>query len=259
MWRLWFVFILLCSIFFVISIRLFYWQIIAGNTLKTQAANQYSIERSLPAIRGQILDSDREAIVLSQPAFLIFAEPKNIQDPSQVSRKLAEILSLDEKELLSMLSDVKRMWVPIVQKVEGKTYEDISALKLKGIGFEKESKRYYPESSMAAHLLGFVGSDENGNDKGYFGIEGYYDRELRGKDGIVQSEKDVKGAPIIIGDTKRINAEKGRSLTLWLDRAVQQIIENRLKDGIEKYGAKEGTVVIMDPKTGGIVGIASYP
>lgn len=259
MWRLWVVFVLLCSIFVVISIRLFYWQIIAGNSLRIQATNQYAVEHLLPATRGQILDSDQTPIVLSQPAFLVFAEPKNIQDPLSVSRKLAEIFALDQKTLFRELSDINRMWVPIAHKVEGKMYENISALKLKGIGFEKESKRYYPESSMAAHLLGFVGSDENGNDKGYFGIEGYYDRELRGKDGIVQSEKDVKGAPIIIGDTKRINAEKGRSLTLWLDRAVQKIIDTRLKEGIEKYGAKEGTVVVMDPKTGGILGMSSYP
>ena len=117
----------------------------------------------------------------------------------------------------------------------------------------------YPESSMAAHLVGFVGSDENGKDQGYFGVEGYYDRELGGKDGMLQLEKDIRGQPILVGQSRRIEPEDGRSLVLWLDRTVERIAEKRLLEGISKYGAKEGSVVVMDPKTGGILGLAAFP
>ena len=166
---------------------------------------------------------------------------------------------MDGKDIVSILSQPDRVWVPLAHKVESARVTQLKDLKLNGLGFEKESKRMYPESSMAAHIVGFVGSDENGKDRGYFGVEGYYGRELGGKDGMLQLEKDVRGAPILVGDTRRIEPEDGRNLVLWLDRSIQRIIEHRLLAGIAKYGAKEGSIVVMDPKTGGILGMAAFP
>jgi len=112
---------------------------------------------------------------------------------------------------------------------------------------------------MAAHLLGFVGSDVNGADVGYFGLEGYYDRQLRGIDGSMRLEKDAHGAPILIGSEERLPPEDGRTLTLHIDKVAQQLVERRLKEGITRYGAKEGSVVVMEPETGGIIAMASFP
>ncbi len=112
---------------------------------------------------------------------------------------------------------------------------------------------------MSAHLLGFVGQDSSGKDKGYFGIEGYYNRELSGRPGTLRLERDVQGQPILIGERIEDPAVQGRDLILYLDRGLQYLIEEKLKKGIERYGAKEGSVVVLDPQTGGVLAMASLP
>lgn len=256
---MWLIFSFFILLFFLISIRLFYWQVIAADRLKARAISQYSAEFTLPAARGKIFASDSSPLVINQPAFLMYAEPKKITDIRSFASAVAPLTGRTPKDYTDILTGSEQSWVLLAHKVELGVVEKLKALPLAGLGFEKEPKRYYPEASMAAHLLGFVGSDENGRDKGYFGLEGYYDRDVRGKDGTVALEKDAKGVPILIGDARRIEAEDGRNLVLWLDRSVQGIIEKKLLEGIQKYGAKEGSVVIMDPTTGGILGMAEYP
>ena len=258
-WRMWAVFGAIVLFFLLISGRLFYWQVIAGDQLRVKASAQYSVEFLLPAARGQILASDGSPLVTNQTAFLAYAQPKDIKDISQFSRSVGSVLSLEDQVLIPKLSAPGRLWVPLAHKVESNIVDTLKSLHLSGLGFEKEPKRYYPEASMAGHILGFVGSDGNGNDKGYFGIEGYYDRELRGQNGRIAVERDVRGAPILIGDENRIEPEHGRTLMTWIDRSIQRVAERRLNEGIDKYGAKEGSVVIADPKTGGIMAMASFP
>ncbi len=257
--RIWIVFSLIVIFYGLLVTRLFYWQVIRSPSLRLEAASQYYLTFTLPAQRGSILASDTKPLVLNQSAFLTYAEPRKIGNIPSFSQSVSSILGLDVQGVQSSLTEPGRVWVPLAHKVEAARANVLKDLKLAGLGFEKEPKRMYPESSMAAHLVGFVGSDENGNDQGYFGVEGFYDRELGGKDGMLQLEKDVRGQPILVGETRRIEPEDGRSLVLWLDRTVQRSVELRLAEGIAKYGAKEGSVVVMDPITGGILAMASNP
>ncbi len=257
--RIWITFVLFCLAFVVVVVRLFYWQAIVGDRLRVAATSQYFYEFALPATRGGIFAADGAPLVINEPAFLIWANPQNLKDPKTVARALAGVAGRTEEDLIAALTQPGRVWVPLAHKVPEIETQKIKALAIAGLGFEREPRRFYPEASMAGQLLGFVGSDTNGNDKGYFGLEGYYDRELRGKDGVIQLEKDAKGAPILVGEAARIEPEDGRSLRLWLDRSVQQIVERRLREGLTKYGASQGSVVVMNPQTGGIVAMASYP
>jgi len=259
MWRIWFIFWIFGIGFSLVGLRLFYWSILAGESLRQEASSQYLIEFQLPSSRGSISDQKNNNLALSQPAFLVYAQPKLIKDIRNFASKVAGILFIDEESVVADLNVENRFWVPLAHKIEQPVVEKLKELNLEGLGFEKEAKRYYPEASMAAQLLGFVGLDEQGNDTGYFGLEGFYERELRGKPGALQREKDAKGNPILIGEALRVEPEHGRSLVLWMDRSIQRMVEKRLLEGIEKYGAKEGSVVIMDPKTGGIVAMASTP
>jgi cell division protein FtsI/penicillin-binding protein 2 len=259
MWRIWTLFGFIILLFFAIIVRLFYWQIIEGDTLRAQANQQYNLELTIPAMRGTIAAADGSPLAMNQQGSLVYALPKEVENTSVFAKVVAPILHQDEASIAAVLTIPGRVWVPLAHKVDSATKDLLDQLHLKGLGFEPEAKRYYPEASMAAQLLGFVGSDQNGNDQGYFGLEGYYDRELRGRDGSIQLEKDVQGSAILVGDTKRIEAEDGRSFVLWTDRTVQQIAQKRLSDGIQAYGAKAGTVTIMDPKTGGILAMAAYP
>ena len=227
--------------------------------LRAQANEQYNLELTIPAMRGTIAATDGSPFAMNQQGSQVYAQPKEVENVNVFAKVVAPILHLEESTITDLLNIPGRVWVPLAHKVDSATKNQLQQLNLKGLGFEPEAKRYYPEASMAAQLLGFVGSDQNGVDQGYFGLEGYYDRELRGRDGSIQLEKDVQGSAILVGDTKRIEAEDGRSLVLWTDRTVQQIADKRLSEGIEKYGAKAGTVTIMDPATGGVLAMAAYP
>jgi cell division protein FtsI/penicillin-binding protein 2 len=257
--RIWIVFLFFILFYSAIFSRLFYWQIWSSGRLKNQAISQHFFRFSLPPKRGTILSSDGYPFIMNQQAYLVYAEPKNISDVDGFSTRIGDILSIPSASLSSQLRIPGRLWVPIQHKVDSELADRLKLLKEKGIGFESEPKRYYPEASMAAHILGFVGLDQNGLDRGYFGLEGFYDRELRGKEGSLQIEKDVQGNPILIGQTFRVDPQDGRNLILWVDRTVQSIVEKRLNEGIQKYGAKEGSIVVMDPKTGGILAMASFP
>lgn len=252
-------FILVAIAFAGIVVRLFYWQVVKGDELRMEASDQYHLTFTLPAGRGSIATSDGSPLAMNVPSYLVFAQPANIDNPSNFSKLISPILSLEEGDVFDQITQEGRVWVPLVRKADMETVETLRKLNLTGLGFEPVSKRFYPEASMAAQLLGFVGLDQNGNDKGYFGLEGFYDRELRGKDGRREVEKDVHGSPILVGEEKRIPASDGRALTLWLDRGLQRIVQERLSQGIQKYGAKEGSVIVMDPTTGGILASASYP
>lgn len=245
--------------YLLVAIRLFYWQVISRNRLQKEASRQHFTELTIPASRGAILDFHGNPVVVNQPAYLVFGEPKNIINKEQFAREVSRVLGKHEPDLLAAIMSPNRVWVPIAHRVELPIVTALKALDMPGLGFEKEPKRFYPEASTAAHMLGFVGSDANGIDQGYFGLEGYYDQQLRGIDGSRRLEKDARGAPILINEEERIAPEDGRTLVLWMDKAVQQMVEKRLKEGIQRYGAKEGSIVVMDPSSGGILAMASFP
>src|SRR5258706_5425330 len=112
---------------------------------------------------------------------------------------------------------------------------------------------------MAAQLIGFVGKDEMGLDKGYFGLEGFYDRQLKGRAGQAIEIHDALGRPVLSRLNSSSGEQDGRSLVLYLDRVIQYQTEKKLKEGVEKYGARKGMAIVMDPKTGGILAMASFP
>ena len=259
MWRIRIVCLVLILGYVGIVCRLFYWQVIASDRLRLEAASQYYIQLPLPAQRGSIYASDKSPLVINQPAYLVFASPKSIDNALLFSERISGVLGGTKESIFDSITRPGRVWVPLAHKVESEKADALKLLGLSGLGFEKEPKRFYPEASMAARVVGFVGSDDNGKDTGYFGLEGYYNQELGGKDGMLEIEKDAKGNPIAIGIAKRIESQDGRSLVLWLDRTIQYAVEQKLLDGITKYGAKEGSVVVMDPKTGGILAMASFP
>lgn len=245
--------------------RLFYWQVLSFDDLAAIAESQHWISFEIPAKRGEILAADGLPLASNQEAFLVFASLPDIKNnPEEVAEKLAPLL--DPTDPATMASLIKErlnrqdlVWVPLKHKVSRQAKSQIESLKIDGIGFEEEQKRSYPEGSASAHLLGFVGHDVNGRDKGYFGLEGYYDLELKGSPGILRREKDAAGKPILVGEVKRESQRDGRTLVTTIDRTVQFIISEKLKEGLKRYGAVSGSVVVMEPKTGAILGMVSLP
>ena len=271
--------IIFTAAIFIIA-RLFYWQFIAQVT----SSGEVNSAQIIPASRGEIFTNDDFPIVADQEAFLLYAKPHEITKdsqelakvlaPSLISEKYAtsgaaflpDLQKQKEEEVKQLqtnifahLADKNLFWVQLARKLPKDIKEKIQTLDISGLGFEKDKKRFYPEASMAAHLLGFVGSNKFGDDTGYFGLEGYYDQRLKGQPGRLGRDRDPLGFPILVGRYRTVEPKKGDSLKLSIDRTMQFIVEQKLEQAVEKYGAKEGTVIISDPKTGQIMAMATYP
>ncbi|MDO8638898.1 MAG: penicillin-binding protein 2 [Candidatus Daviesbacteria bacterium] len=258
---------------FAIAVRLFYWQVFQFDDLSARAEQQHLSTRTLDAPRGEILSSDGSILVSNKPTYTLFGLPKIIKNKTETAKSLAKIIvfneskneEIDPKEIIDLKNDIfKKLssdlnWVLLSKSIELSTKEELEKLKIDGIGFEEQSNRFYPESSSSAHLLGFVGSDSLGRQVGYFGIEGFYDGQLKGVGGVLTEEKDAQGLPILMGKFLQKEPKNGNNLVLNIDRVVQYIVEKKLKEGVEKFGAKNGSVIIMDPKTGAILAMASFP
>ena len=257
-WRYRLIFLILTLFFSVIIGRLFYWQVVKAQELTTLGKLQYGRLVKLFAQRGEIRTSDGFPIVTNKISYLVFANPKEIKDKKLITDVLSPILKVDTASISANLS-LDKFWVPLSAGIDSQTKDKIDKLNLPGIGFEQQYSRFYPEASMAAHLIGIVGKDESGDSKGYFGLEGYYDRLLKGKDGEAVQIHDALGKPILASLSKDTNQIDGSSLILSIQRPIQFLVERVLKDSVEKYGATSGMVGIMDPKTGEILAMASYP
>lgn len=239
---------------FVVA-KLFYLQLIKPSN---PFFDNYLKTRKIYPERGRIFDHNSRPLVLNQNSYLLFLEPKKIHDPKELSRKISEILKISEASVESKI-DTSKYWASLKSGVEEEQKKALEKLNLDGIGFNYQMKRYYPEASLAAHLVGFVGKDSEGEDIGYFGLEGFYDKDLRGLPGFIETERDIIDRPILIGTQKRVNAENGRDLQLSLDKAVQEIIKRKLQQGLESYRAKQGCVIAADPFTMQILGLACLP
>ncbi len=259
-----------CLIFFFVCIlaRLFYWQIIRGDELTVKAEGQHFETKDLEARRGNILYSDGFILASTKRNFLMFGQPKVIKgtEKDNVATLLAKTLSKGDVELetslkTEVLNNLTRdlYWVPLKKNLTLEDKELVESLNLKGIGFEEGSSRFYPEGSSSAHLLGFVANNARGEPTGYFGVEGHYNGELKGITGNLLLEKDALGLPLLIGKFLSSEAKNGKDLNLNIDRTVQFYSEQVLKKGVAKYGAKAGSVIVMDPKTGAILALAAYP
>lgn len=275
--------ILYILILVTISVRLFYWQVIKYEDLSVMAEGQHLNSQTIDGSRGQILASDQAILAANKPTYLLYATPKIIKNIPEVADKLSKIIldsklanneyqqidmkdeDIYKKEILDLKTNIYEKltqdlnWVALDNKVSLSAKKSIEDLHITGLGFQSQMTRFYPEASSAAHILGFVASDPLGQQKGYFGVEGFYNGELKGVGGVVTEEKDALGTPILMGTFQKKEPKSGRNLVLNIDRTVQYIVEKRLKAGVTKYSAKTGSVVVMDPKTGAILAMASYP
>lgn len=257
-WRYPFVFIILVIFFFLVIARLFYWQVVKAETLSELAQSQYSgIIKILPK-RGEIKTSDGFPIVANKVSYLVFANPTEIKDKNKTIHVLSSLLDLSVVSVSARLAPDK-LWVTIKAGIDAKKKEQIEKMDIPGVGFEENYSRFYPEASIAAHLVGFVGKSESGQDKGYFGLEGFYDRLLKGKEGYAIELHDAQGRPILSKRRENTNGSDGGNLMLSVDRAVQFLAFQKLKDGIEQYGALGGMIGIMEPSSGNIIAMVSSP
>lgn len=244
-------------LYFLIIGKLFYWQVARAQDLRELGSRQSSDKLPIQAIRGEILSKDGFPLATNKITYLLYANPKVVENKDTYARLLSPILEMEEASISARL-EKDLFWVNVASKLPDTKKREIEKLKLEGLGFQEQSDRYYPEASMAAHLVGFLGKDQNGGNHGFFGLEGYYNAQMQGRDGSLYVIKDALGHPVVndIREEKKID---GRSISLTLDRTIQYILDKRLKEGVLKYEAAGGSLIALDTKTGKILGMSSVP
>ncbi|MEK7110134.1 MAG: penicillin-binding protein 2 [Patescibacteria group bacterium] len=249
-----FIFLLFIAFYLAIIVRLFFLQVIYSPANKSL----YLKTNKLYPVRGKIYDQKNQSLVLNQNSYQLYIEPKKVKDKEELLQLLSKSLEVEEASISAKL-DMSKDWVAISGGLTQEQKDKIDRLNLKGIGFDYQTKRFYPEASLSAHILGFLGKDNQGEDIGYLGLEGFYNRDLRGLPGFLETERDILDRPILIGVQQRVEAENGRDLILTIDKNIQEISKKRLLEGLDKYEAKKGCVITVDPKTMAILSLVCLP
>lgn len=253
--RLKFLFIIFLFLYLGVIIKLFYIQVLSPKII---TRDFYLKTKKIHSERGKIYDRNMLPLVFNQPAYLIYLEPKKIKDEEKLIRLLSKELEVEESSISAKIDKAKQ-WLILVNDISQEKKDKIEKLNLSGVGFEQKLKRFYPEASLSAHILGFVGKNQQGEDTGYFGIEGFYDKDLTGLPGIIESERDLMGKPIFLGLQKQFEPENGRDLVLTIDKNVQKLAKEKLLQGLERYQAKQGCILGVDPKTMEIITLVCLP
>lgn len=247
----------------LIIFRFFNIQVIKHKYFLALASDQQTMYEELVPDRGRIYIEDRFTknlypLAINKRLNLVYAIPKQVKDTEKVAQELEKILEMPKEEILERISKEDDQYEPIKHRVTDEKVEEINSKELDGIRYQPEDWRFYPDGDFASHVLGFVGYV--GDDKrGRYGIEGYYNDLLSGQEGYLSTEKDPTGKFISIGDEVFSRAQDGDDLVLTLDRYIQFKTEQILQEYVEKFGAENGTVIVMNPHTGEIISMANYP
>ena len=245
----------------VVWSRLAYWQIAEHAELSAAADAQYSKVVTLPAQRGHVFDRNSKELAVNTTVYSVFVSPEQVPpgEREQVAAQLSTVLGVPAERVLALLiSDRKFAYVARRQPRE--RYEQLQRLRLPGVGTQAEEQRSYlpgvqPDSTLAASVLGFVNFDGAGQ----YGLEGFYNRRLAGQPGFMSTYRDLTGREIVLGSRTHREPVNGSDLTLSLDGQVQYAAEQALAAGVRASKAESGSVLVMDPHTGGIVAWADYP
>jgi cell division protein FtsI (penicillin-binding protein 3) len=226
---------------------------VQASTLEQMAARQHQATTSIPAARGTIYDRTGQPLAIGEQATTVYADPRRVTNPRRVALAAAKELGLDAEALYPLLADRTKHFVYVKRKADPARAAALEKLNLSGLGFYAEELRYYPKKGVAAHVLGFAGVDN----KGLEGLERSLDRSLVGKPGSQTTVRDPGGRVIDVIATKPERA--GDDVFLTLDHRIQAHAESVLRDTVERWGAKGGSAVVLDPRTGAVLAMAVAP
>lgn len=253
-YRIYTVMAIICAAGLILVGQLVRWQVIEHYRFVALAEAERDGSLTIPARRGEIREQGDHLLAADVIQYDISASPQVISDPAAVAGRLSPLLEIPQVELSQTLTG-EAAWIPIAQAVPQSVGETIREWDILGLQIEPRFKRVYIEEEMGAHLLGFV----NTNGTGFYGVEGYYDNLLRGQPGLQAGERTPFGGIIPLGASRYVPPVSGATLTLTIDRSIQYLIERELETAVTRYRARGGSVVVLNPKTGAVLGMASYP
>ncbi len=229
-------------------------QILQHGKFLNLSNRQYYRTLSPMPVRGTIYDRAGRELAVSVEADSVYANPLELDDPYKTANIISQTLKVDSSRLFREFNKEKG-FIWIKRKVTPDEADAVESLNIKGIGFLKEGKRFYPKKELAGRMLGFVGIDNHG----LSGVEHSYDEQLMINPDRMVIEKDAFGRSINFADDYEKSIEKGYDLKLTIDEVIQYITEKELASQVSKYRAKGGTAIVMDPYTGEILAMADQP
>jgi cell division protein FtsI (penicillin-binding protein 3) len=238
-----------------VGARLVQLQVSRHDEFAARARNQQLSSIETAPTRGQVLDRQGRELARSLDTESFYADPSEIQSGADTARRIAGITGQDQGELAKRISEAKdsnKKFLWIVRRMDIERANKLDALELAGVYSRKEPKRYYPNDSLAAHVLGFVGTDEIG----LSGVEQYYNEKIRGESGKVYLEVDRDRRAF---ESYEVQPHPGQTVILTIDQVIQYRTEQALSAAVERTHAKSGTAIVMDPRTGEILALANAP
>ncbi|MDP5007619.1 MAG: penicillin-binding protein 2 [Glaciimonas sp.] len=254
LWRSRIALIMLFVAFLALIARAVWIQVISPDFFIDQGESRYARTLELPATRGKITDRNGKVLASSVPVKAIWAIPDDVQEaPKEKLRQLASLLGMSKTDLNKKL-DSDRSFVYLKRQVEKEASDKIALLKIAGIETRPEYKRFYPEGEVMAHVVGFTNVEDAGQD----GMELSQQKALVGTTGSRRVIKDRLGR--IVEDISAVKEpHDGKDLALSIDSKIQYIAYTKLKEAVEKSGAKAGGIVVVDAKTGEVLALANLP
>jgi len=241
-------------LFLSVTARAFYLQIIQHEEMIKRADKQHQRIVPLTPARGAIMDRNGTPLAVSVEMDSCYAEPQHIQDIEGTAGVLAPLLGTPRHEIVKKLSSSKH-FVWLERRLTPEIAIRVKNMKLRGIGFVKENKRFYPNIEIASHVLGFTGQDPNGLE----GIELKYNATILGNTGFLVTERDNLGRDISVKNTVIKNTSPGKNVILTLDKNIQYIAEKELAKAVTESGAKNGMALVMESGSGRILAMANFP
>lgn len=252
-WRSRFVLLLLLVGFVALVARSLFLQGVNNEFLQAKGESRYARVIDMPATRGRVVDRNGDVLAVSTPVKSIWAIPEDVDLKPAQARKLAELLDMDVRDLTRKLATEKD-FVYLKRQIAPDVAQRVAAMSLPGIHEQKEYRRYYPGGDVMAHMLGFTGVD----DKGQEGIELAFENQLAGKPGSRRVIKDRRGQ--IVEDVESIRApQDGKDVQLALDAKIQYLAYASLREALETHKARAGGIVVLDAKTGEILALTNLP
>ena len=252
-WRSRFIVLIVGASFCVLLGRALYVQVLDAPFFQRQGEARYARTVELPASRGRITDRNGLILAASVPVPSLWAIPKDMDADPDARARLARALGMKPAELAAKIGD-NQNFVWLRRQTDEAMAEAVRALRLKGVHQLTEYKRKYPEGEAAAHVVGFTGIEDRGQE----GVELAFDSDLTGRNGMRRVIKDRLGRPVEdIGDV--VPPADGQDIELAIDSKVQFFAYQRVRDAVIEHKAKAGSVVVLDVQTGEVLALANYP
>lgn len=260
-WRLYFFRGVLFFVGLIIISRLYALQVVGREKWVAMAEEQHTVAQALRAERGSIALRDGDLtypVAVNREYKLAYVIPKLVEDVAGTALALSAVLGVEEAMVRERLSDRADPFEVIKKKITTEEEAKLKELKLKGVNFLPEIYRYYPGGELASKVIGFVGPSDLG-EIGIYGVEAGWNGELHGKDGTISQERDAAGRWISLTDRQHVEPEDGDSLVLTIDRVIQYEVEKILAEAREKFNADTASAIVLEPKTGKLLAMASVP